>query len=149
MGIEKTVSVLGRPLVLYHGNCLDGFCAAWLASLRWPDAELVPQQYGDSVGYEYDEGGGVDKFLLVVDGETRKFDLDGRDVLVLDFSFKRDVLSTMRQFARSVLVLDHHATARDDLDGLDFAVFDMGRSGAGLALDVFFPGARGAVRWTA
>jgi len=31
-------------LVLYHANCWDGFCAAWIAHQIYPDAEFVPVQ---------------------------------------------------------------------------------------------------------
>lgn len=109
-----------RPVVFFHGPaCRDGWCAAWLAKKRWPDAELVPASYGDPVP-----------------------DVRGRDVLVLDFSWQRDALLAMKAAARSVLVLDHHKTAQAELAGLDFCTFDMERSGAGLALDHFFPQAR-------
>ena len=126
-----------EPLVLYHSPCRDGWCSAFLAKLRWPDAELVPINYGDLVD---DPLPGI-----FYSGKTTgavRFDLNGRNVLILDFSFPRDVLLRMKESSRSLLVLDHHKSAAADLAGLDFAVFDMERSGAGLALDHFFPGSR-------
>jgi hypothetical protein len=39
----------------------------------------------------------------------------GRDVLVLDFSFKRPVLERLRGSVASLRVLDHHASARAEL----------------------------------
>jgi uncharacterized protein len=98
-----------RTLVLYHANCWDGFCAAWAFHRADPDAEFVPMQYGDTPP-----------------------DVTGRDVYVLDFSFKRDVLLTMKAAARSLLVLDHHKTAEAELAGLDFCTFDMNKSGGRL-----------------
>lgn len=35
-----------KPLVIYHGGCWDGFCAAWLFRKAFPDAEFFPAQYG-------------------------------------------------------------------------------------------------------
>jgi oligoribonuclease NrnB/cAMP/cGMP phosphodiesterase (DHH superfamily) len=88
-------------------------------------------------------------------------DAAGRDVVIVDFCYKRPVLDKMASRARTVLVLDHHKTARDDLLDIDGpeswepwlnappsngapaklgAVFDMDRSGAGLTWDFFFPG---------
>lgn len=99
-------------MVLYHANCMDGFCSAWLCHLAWPDAEFVPVRYGQSPP-----------------------DVSGRDVLVVDFSYKRDVLLEMKARAHSLVVLDHHRTARDELDGLDFCTFDLEKSGARLAWD--------------
>jgi oligoribonuclease NrnB/cAMP/cGMP phosphodiesterase (DHH superfamily) len=42
--------------------------------------------------------------------------------------------------AGSLLVLDHHKSAQAELEGLPFAIFDMKRSGAGMAWDHFHPG---------
>ncbi len=117
------LSKLSSPLVFFHGGCTDGWCAAWLASLRFPGAELVPVSYTEPPPWP-------------------AVTVHGRDVLVLDFSWKRAIVTELAAKARSLLILDHHATAAKELEGLDFAVFDMNRSGAGLALDTFFPEAR-------
>jgi len=101
--------------------------------------------------------------------------VSGRDVILVDFSYKRDVLLQMAETARSILVLDHHKSAAEDLaaDGnrfVDFGsytgpltwqrfldnvhqdqcencpyariytIFDMNRSGAGIAWDFFVGG---------
>jgi len=94
-------------------------------------------------------------------------DVTGRDVLLVDFSYKSPVLLAMAKAARSMLVIDHHKTAAEDLAGfpppislrwedhlaeaggavndgtdpdLPRVLFDMNRSGAGMACDYFFPG---------
>jgi uncharacterized protein len=77
-------------------------------------------------------------------------DAAGRDVVMVDFSYKRPVLMEMATAANTVLVLDHHKTAAADLAGLPAAVeiqgekiaaiFDMERSGAQVTWDFFFPG---------
>jgi oligoribonuclease NrnB/cAMP/cGMP phosphodiesterase (DHH superfamily) len=105
-------------LVLYHANCLDGFTAAWCAWLSFGDsAEYVPVQYGP--GQELPN-------------------VTGRDVLIVDFSYPRDVLLEMHAKAKSLRVFDHHHTAQQALDGLDFCTFDMNRSGAGITYDELF-----------
>jgi oligoribonuclease NrnB/cAMP/cGMP phosphodiesterase (DHH superfamily) len=110
-----------KKLVLYHGQCLDGFAAAWVAFRRFGgSAEYHAVQYGDTV----------------------KWPVEGRDVLILDFSFPRAELIGMKEKASALLVLDHHMTAKEDLAGLDFAVFDLERSGATLTWDYFFPDER-------
>jgi nanoRNase/pAp phosphatase (c-di-AMP/oligoRNAs hydrolase) len=101
-------------LVIHHGNCQDGFTAAWCAWRRFgDDAEYLPANYG----------------------AAEPPDVTGRDVVILDFSYKRDVLLEMAGKAKSLRVLDHHKTAEADLAGLDFCLFDMNRSGAGIAWD--------------
>jgi len=102
-----------KQLVIYHKSCADGFTAAWCAWATHGDAaEYLPAQYGDAPP-----------------------DVTGRHVLIVDFSYPRDIMIAMAERAASILVLDHHKTAQANLDGLPFALFDMNRSGAGLAWD--------------
>ena len=64
---------MNRPLVIYHGNCADGFSAAWCF---W-------RKYGEGADY--------------VAGVYQQSppDVAGRDVYLVDFSYKRDVLLEM------------------------------------------------------
>jgi uncharacterized protein len=104
-----------KALVLYHGNCPDGFGSAWAAWLALGnDAEYRPVQYGEAPP-----------------------DVSGRTLYILDFSYPRAALLAMKESAASLLVLDHHKTAQADLAGLDFCEFDMERSGATMAWDHF------------
>jgi oligoribonuclease NrnB/cAMP/cGMP phosphodiesterase (DHH superfamily) len=104
---------MSKALVLYHGNCPDGFGSAWAAWLALGnDAEYRPVQYGEAPP-----------------------DVMGRAVYVLDFSYPRATLLAMKESAASLLVLDHHKTAQTDLAGLDFCEFDMERSGATMTWD--------------
>jgi uncharacterized protein len=99
--------------VIYHGNCIDGFTAAWCCWRKFGDAaEYIPAHYGDPAP-----------------------DVTGEDVLIVDFSYPRETLIDMHAKAKSLRVIDHHKTAQADLDGLDFCLFDMERSGSGLAWD--------------
>lgn len=103
-----------KPLVIYHDDCRDGFCAAWVMSKYLPNAEFFPASYNQTPP-----------------------DVKNRIVWIVDFSYKRAILMKMFEDAKSLVVLDHHKTAEEDLKGLDFAHFDMNRSGAGLAWDWF------------
>lgn len=130
-----------NPLVIYHGGCADGFTAAWAVRKAIPDAELYAGVY-----------------------QNAPPPCASRHVVMVDFSFKRPVIEQIVRMARSVLILDHHKSAADDLagfprpimtswaahiddngqDGVDPRLprveFDMERSGAGLAWDFFHPG---------
>ena len=112
-----------KKLCIYHGNCADGFGAAW----------VVRKALGEEA---------VDFFAGFYGKEPP--DVTGRDVIMVDFSYKRPVLEAMRDKAKSILILDHHKTAQADLDGLAcntvHTVFDMDRSGAMIAWDYFFSG---------
>ena len=112
----------GRKLILFHDRCFDGLGAAWVARqhLDWASADLVAVNYGP---------------------EPHP-DVGGCDVLIVDFSYPRDILVGMAQQVRSLHVYDHHKTAEEALRGLDFCTFDMDRSGAGLVWDEMVGGPR-------
>lgn len=119
------------PVVIYHDKCPDGIAAAWAAWTVFGDlATYIPASYDDAPP-------------VVVDAVTG----DPRDVIVADFSYPREKILRLHDEARSLLVLDHHASAETALAGLDFCVFDMNRSGAGLAWDVIAAPTRGPRPW--
>lgn len=121
-----------KTLVLYHANCFDGFCAAWVArSVLKGEVEFVPVQYGQ-------------------DPPKQAFDRDTR-LYVLDFSYSRDVMFKLAALRHEVMVvLDHHRTAQEALHDLDIELasnncgdalvvtFDMGKSGGRLAWEHFY-----------
>lgn len=105
---------------VYHDNCHDGITAAWVVQHRYgADVELYPAKY--EVPPDLDR-------------------LSGRDVIIVDFSWKRPVLEQVLAVAASLQIIDHHASAQSDLDGFPGCTFDMSRSGAGLTWDTLFPG---------
>lgn len=105
-------------LCIYHGGqCLDGFVSAWVVSQFFPEADFVGCNYGDAPP-----------------------NVSGMDVVIVDFSWPRAVLLEMKKKAKSLVVLDHHKTAKAEIQGLDFCVFDMEKSGARLAWEFFGDG---------
>ncbi|NRB39167.1 MAG: hypothetical protein HRU20_11975 [Pseudomonadales bacterium] len=107
-------------LCIYHGNCADGFGAA-LAVKRFCDVnqlncEFMPAHFGDAIP-----------------------DVTDKQVWVVDFSYPRELLLQMKAQAKSITVIDHHKTAQEDLQGLDFCVFDMEQSGAVLTWKTLLP----------
>lgn len=119
-----------KPLVIYHGNCADGFSAAWCFWRKYHDgADYVAGVY-----------------------QRDPPDVTGRDVYMVDFSYKRAVVQDMLSKAKSMTLIDHHKTAIEDLQPLfmqdswtgeprKLAHFtDLNRSGATLAWDYLFPG---------
>ena len=61
-----------------------------------------------------------------------------RTVFIVDFSYPRTILEEMEESAESLVVIDHHKTAEEDLRGLDYCHFDMTHSGAYLAWEYLF-----------
>lgn len=104
--------------IIYHGNCYDGFGAAWAAWRLYGDrARYLPALYGDPPP-EIEKNGVV---------------------FIVDFSYPREVLLDLAKKSAAIWVLDHHKTAEADLVGLDFCTFDMEQSGAMLAWKEFQP----------
>ena len=104
--------------ILYHGDCPDGFGAAFAA---W-------QVLGDSASY-----------YPAQHGEHPPDLPSNAKVAIVDFSYKRDVILALRNKVQDMVILDHHVTAQDELTGLDFAVFDMEKSGARMAWEYWHP----------
>jgi hypothetical protein len=185
-----------KVLCIYHASCADGLGAAWaVRHALGPEVEFVPAKYGDQhellTPAECIASGNcpsqedIPCFCNICDGglgyckkcHRAEIQLDqpcgipsveGRDILIVDFSYPLPVLRAMAAEARSVLVLDHHASAQADLKSLgtltlsfeewlkrpdlvdknlsrgsDYwlaAIFDFLRSGAGLTWDYLHPG---------
>lgn len=137
-------------IVIYHDKCMDGFTAAWACWVRWGDEpEYVARNYG----------------------MAPDIDVAGKNVLIVDFSFPEATLRELAASgANGIVVLDHHKTAQealapfqnfakrperfkiavvagmlDDLRKGGYppicAMFDMNRSGAGMAWDFANEGA--------
>lgn len=114
-----------KPYILFHGNCPDGFGAAFAAWLRFQnDATYIPVSYG--------------KPMPEIE--------NGSLVYIVDFSYPRKPLKELAKRSEQIIVLDHHATAQDDLDGLEVELrietgkphivqFDMSKSGAVLTCE--------------
>lgn len=129
---------MNKPLVIYHADCTDGFCAAFAAWLKLGDeAEYRPTNYNEGIAWA----------ICVEDGSA----FDGRDVYILDFSFKREHMEYVFQHAKRVVWLDHHKTAfemwceterelHEDFNNLDRSIrLDNNKSGALLAWEYFHP----------
>lgn len=106
-------------ICIYHGNCADGFGAAWAVREQFPDAVFHPAQYGDEPP-----------------------DCVGKRVYIVDFSYPREILEKIASEAYHVFVLDHHKTAAEHVQPLldtkiIGGVFDLSKSGAVLAWEFF------------
>lgn len=121
-----------KTYVLYHANCWDGFCAAWVArSALRGEVEFVPVQYGEPPPE--------------IAPKSRLY--------ILDFSYSREQLfrwwTPGPNAVEQLVVLDHHKTAQEELahfddhclaNGMDcpHIIFDMEKSGCRLAWEHFY-----------
>ncbi len=112
---------MSKLLCIYHNHCTDGFAAALAVrtALGKDNVEFFPGQYGKDAP-----------------------DVVGRDVVMVDFSYKRDTILSMAKDAYSILIIDHHKSAKENLVDLPdnvTAIFDMDKSGAVLTWEHYHP----------
>jgi oligoribonuclease NrnB/cAMP/cGMP phosphodiesterase (DHH superfamily) len=109
--------------VIYHDPCQDGFSAAWVAYHYNMDRlnkkiKLIPKRINNDP---------IDEELYI-----------GKNVLMVDIV--TDDFLLIKSKAKNLVILDHHKTNQEKLAGVEFAHFDMTKSGVGLAWEYFFEG---------
>lgn len=104
--------------VLYHAHCTDGTGSRYAA---W-------RKFGSAA-----------KYIAVAYGKPMPVMEPNSEVYIIDFSYPRAVLEGLKAVHKSIMVLDHHKTAEEDLRGLDYCLFDMNRSGCVIAWEYFHP----------
>lgn len=101
-----------KTVCIYHANCADGLCAAFLISQVFPHAEFRPMNYGEP--FPFNEYGKDDS------------------VIIVDFSFPRKEMESIEENCGKVICFDHHKTAQADCEGLDWCIFDLDECGSSL-----------------
>lgn len=114
-------------LIVTHGGCHDGFTAEWLLHRLWPRALCYPGAYGEDI---------TD---LVYRGNINRGNGTPAVAVMADFSYQLPEMLRLAEAWDRIIVLDHHASAIDRLDGNlppnVECVFDVTRSGAGITAD--------------
>ncbi len=83
-----------KIICIYHGNCADGFTAAWVVKKALPkqDIEFYPGFY-----------------------QNPPPDVTDKIVYIVDFSYKRPIMEEIVKKAKKVIHIDHHDTAIKDM----------------------------------
>jgi oligoribonuclease NrnB/cAMP/cGMP phosphodiesterase (DHH superfamily) len=92
---------MSKVVCIYHGNCADGFTAAWVVRKIYPDAEFIAGFY-----------------------QTDPPDVTGKIVYMVDFSYKRPIMEKMVKQCEDFIHIDHHATAIKDMEGFEAPNFE-------------------------
>jgi len=113
---------LDNVLCIFHANCPDGFASAW----------VVRKALGNNVIFHE----GVH--------QQSPPDVTGLNVLLVDFSYKKNVVEEMLKTAASITILDHHVSAKQELLSLlnneqIRGLFDLNKSGAMITWEWFYP----------
>jgi oligoribonuclease NrnB/cAMP/cGMP phosphodiesterase (DHH superfamily) len=108
-----------RIVVLYHGNCPDGFGGAYAA---W-------KKFGDTAEY----------YAL---SRTSPGPDALHDALVyfIDFCYPQELMDEYVSQAKHLVMLDHHEGVEDVARSMPEYVYDSNRSGASIAWEYFHPG---------
>jgi nanoRNase/pAp phosphatase (c-di-AMP/oligoRNAs hydrolase) len=105
-------------VVLYHRNCPDGFTSAYCA---W-------KKFGDQATY-----------IAMSHGQEPPEGLEGKEVYMIDYSFKKEVMLDLEQKVKRLVVLDHHLGAKEAVESVKEHIFNNDHSGAGIAWRYFHP----------
>lgn len=109
---------------IYHHNDADGRCAGAIALKIWKQLGQNPEV----IEIDYKDQLDIDSIKI---GET---------LIIVDFSFKLEIMEKIRKKTSGIIWIDHHKTAKDypyqELHGLrDFS--DGGKSGCELTWEFF------------
>lgn len=105
-------------VIIYHGECPDGFSAAWVAWKKFCDrADYVPGHHGE----------------LPIDGLTDK------EIYMLDFVYPIEIMAGIVKNNKKVVVIDHHKSAEESVKMAHEYLYEMNHSGAALAWRYFYP----------
>ncbi|MBN3875281.1 hypothetical protein [Nostoc sp. JL23] len=111
--------------IIYHNikpdfPCPDGIAASWCVNKVYPEAELIGWQYQS------------EELPIVEKGDR---------LIIVDFSFNKEILQQWADMGCEIVVIDHHKTAKSMLEGFAGGIlrFDMTKCGAVLTWEYFFP----------
>ncbi len=116
-----------KIIVIYHGNCADGFTSAWIVNKYFSDMQNVEVEFYPGF---YNES---------------PPDVTDALVYIVDFSYKRPIMEDIVNKAARVVHIDHHSTAIADMKDYEHNTFEPfysplnAESGAMLSWRYFFP----------
>lgn len=108
-----------RTVILYHGNCPDGFGGAYAA---W-------KKFGDMAEY-----------YALSRTTPEPESLHDAEVYFIDFCYPQELMDRYVAEAKRLVMLDHHEGVADVIESMPEHVYDPNRSGASIAWEYFHPG---------
>lgn len=90
------------PIVIYHDKCLDGTCAAWVASQYLPkDTEFIPVSYGKPFPQQ----------IGIKAGDAAPSEWKEKTLYILDWCPDMHDLDQCCDVFNKVILIDHHESA--------------------------------------
>jgi uncharacterized protein len=104
-------------ITILHHDDADGFGSAFAIWCNLTDAQVerltcIPVQYGQP---------------------APEIPEDTTFLMILDFSYSRETCEELHTRFPDMVIIDHHKTAQKELEGLEYAIFDMSHSGCVLS----------------
>jgi oligoribonuclease NrnB/cAMP/cGMP phosphodiesterase (DHH superfamily) len=121
------LSPLNIDTIIYHHPCPDGCTSATIAN-----------KFFKEIGKEVNFWG----ISHSANSPPELYEkLKNKNVLICDFSFKKDIINNLLKIVKGLLIIDHHKSAKEDLENLDqkYKIFDMNHCGAYLVWNYFYP----------
>jgi oligoribonuclease NrnB/cAMP/cGMP phosphodiesterase (DHH superfamily) len=116
--------------VIYHGNCCDGFASAYSI---WKYFKLNNENHLKNI------------IFYPAKYNTCPPNVHNKNVVICDFSYNEKLLLNMIEQADSLVILDHHKSAENELKNIPSftekinKIFRMDQSGAVITWNYFFP----------
>jgi oligoribonuclease NrnB/cAMP/cGMP phosphodiesterase (DHH superfamily) len=108
-------------VVFYHGQCRDGFTAAWAAWKKFGDmADYLPVIWSNLL---------LDQIPSVA----------GKEIYFLDYAPGEEDFQRVVKEAKSVVIIDHHVSKEEMVKSLPGSIYDANHSGGVLAWKYFHP----------
>ncbi|HUZ93227.1 MAG TPA: hypothetical protein VNG29_04535 [Candidatus Paceibacterota bacterium] len=108
-----------KIIVIYHGDCRDGFGGAWAA---W-------KKFGAKAAY-----------LPARDRFGPPCEIKNKEVYLIDYTYQPEVVEKLIRENKRVTAIDHHFTAEPAVKLTERCSFSLHHSGAILAWNYFHPG---------
>ncbi len=121
MGTLRKKDINSNTILITHESCADGL-----------GCSIAFQKYCD------DNNIMGTAIYFVNYGKVNLPDVANKNVIIADFSFSKSIMIDMYSKAKNLVVLDHHETAKKNLEGLEFCIFNMDKSGAQLLWEYLF-----------
>lgn len=106
-------------LVIFHKNCNDGFGSALVA---WTKFKNYPKYFS-------------------ADHNEKPPNYIGKSVLMLDFTYSKEIMEDMEKHTKKLFIIDHHKSAINKLENINpnKYILDMNHSAAVLTWKYFYP----------
>lgn len=130
---------MNKTIVIYHGGCRDGFCAAWVVNkyftYKFEEYCKSGKDYPGEITYHPGFYG------------QEPPDCKDKNIIIVDFAYSLETMQFIEKNCKTLIWLDHHKTAESIAAYFEIEkyfsrvkfIFDNNRSGAGITWDYFFP----------